>query len=71
MQDAYFRLHNRRHRSDYGMVQPLRHEDISAFGEKAINLSKSMMPFFFRVMETTDNEVLRVLSDRQKSQSSK
>lgn len=62
MQDAYFRLHNRRQRSDCGTLQPLQPRDIAVFGESALNLSSSMMPFFFRVMEATDNEVLRVFN---------
>lgn len=67
LQDAYFRLHNRRKRSDYGTIQPLGYEEMDIFAGRVLNLSPNMVPFFFRVMESTDNEVLKAISEKRTS----
>lgn len=47
------------------MLQPLGYDEINLFAEKVLNLKSEMMPFFFRVMENTDNEVLKAFSEKR------
>lgn len=50
-----------------GGIQPLALQDILSMGEKVLQLSPSMLPFFVRVMERTDDEVVAHIRSRRPS----
>mgnify|MGYP003670674561 CR=1 FL=1 len=58
LQSAFFRLHKRRPVSDMGGIKPISYEQMLTFGERILELSDDLMPFFLTTIEEIDDAVL-------------
>lgn len=60
---SFFKLHRRREFKE-GNPRPLKYSEMSDLARHVLKLPESLLGLYFRVMETTDDEVLEYLFKR-------